>query len=131
MTCAVRYFSRSGNTKSVAEAIAKELGVEAISIDAPNGKITEDVDLLFIGGAIYAYGLDKTLVSYLESLDGNKVGKIAAFSTAWLTSHGIDVINKNAKAKGIATSNETLFIKSKAVENSADKIKAFVESVTR
>lgn len=58
MNAAVRYYSRSGNTKAVAEAIAKGAGVQAVSVDAADAKITEPVDVLFIGGALYAYGLD-------------------------------------------------------------------------
>ncbi len=61
MNIAVRYYSRSGNTKLLAEAIAKGVGVEAISVDAANSKIEKEVDVLFIGGALYAYGLDKHL----------------------------------------------------------------------
>lgn len=128
MKYAVRYFSRSGNTKTVADTIAKELGVDAISVDAPNAAITEEVDVLFIGGAIYAYGLDKELIKYLDNLDGSKVKQVAAFSTAWLTSHGIDVINKKAALKGIATSNKTLFLKSKAVSDSQNLVKGFATS---
>jgi flavodoxin len=30
MKCAVRYYSRSGNTRLLAEAIAEELGVPAV-----------------------------------------------------------------------------------------------------
>ena len=34
MSTAVRYYSRGGNTKAMAEAIAKAAGVEAVSVDA-------------------------------------------------------------------------------------------------
>ncbi len=53
MTKAVRYFSKLGNTKTIAEAIAEGAGVEAISItDEPELKTF--VDILFLGGAPYA-----------------------------------------------------------------------------
>ena len=35
MTYAVRYYTKTGNTKRLAEAIAKELGVEALPISEP------------------------------------------------------------------------------------------------
>ena len=35
MTYAVRYYTKTGNTKRLAEAIAKELGVEALPISTP------------------------------------------------------------------------------------------------
>ena len=63
MKCAVRYYSRSGNTRLLAEAIADELGVDADSADSSDATISGHIDVLFIGGALYAYGLDKKLVS--------------------------------------------------------------------
>ena len=35
MTYAVRYYTKTGNTKRLAEAMAKELGVEALPISEP------------------------------------------------------------------------------------------------
>lgn len=58
---AVRYYSRSGNTKLVADAIAQAIGTTAISVDQADAKITQSIDTLFVGGALYAYGLDKHL----------------------------------------------------------------------
>jgi flavodoxin len=51
MKCAVRYCSRSGNTRFLAETIAEELGVPAVSVDAPEAKLSGHTDVLFIGGA--------------------------------------------------------------------------------
>ncbi|MBQ3427710.1 MAG: hypothetical protein IJH37_11310 [Clostridia bacterium] len=48
MNIAVRYYSRSGNTKAVAEAIAKAVNVDAVSVEKPEAQITEPVDVLFI-----------------------------------------------------------------------------------
>ena len=44
MSFAVRYYTKTGNTKRLADAIAKELGVEALPISEP---VTEKVDILF------------------------------------------------------------------------------------
>ena len=46
MKIAVRYFSRGGNTKKLADAIAKAVGVDAETTSVP---LTEDVDILFLG----------------------------------------------------------------------------------
>lgn len=112
MNIAVRYYSRSGNTKLLAEAIAKGIGVEAISVDAANSKIAKEVDVLFIGGALYAYGLDKHLKEYLDSLDPNRVKRAVVFSTSWLSKHSIDLIKKSLKQKGIDVAEEYCYAKS-------------------
>ena len=50
MKCAVRYYTKTGNTKRLAEAIANVVGVDALPISEP---ITEQVDILFLGNSYY------------------------------------------------------------------------------
>lgn len=78
MNIEVRYLSKSGNTKKVADAIAEELGVTSKPIAA---EIPANTDLLFLGGAVYAAGVDKQLKQFIHSLSG-KTKKVAIFSTA-------------------------------------------------
>ena len=73
MTCAVRYYTKTGNTKKLADAIAKQLGVEALPISTP---VTEKVDLLFLGNSYYAFTIDPEVRDFVASLDKEKVGKI-------------------------------------------------------
>ena len=58
MKVAVRYQSRGGNTKEIAEAIAKAADVKAEPIDI---SIDEPVDVLFVGGGVYAHTIDPSL----------------------------------------------------------------------
>ena len=98
---AVRFFSRSGNTKKVAEAMAQAVGMPAVSVDSSDAALEEKADILFIGGALYAYGLDETLNAYLDTLSADKVGKAVVFSTSWLSKHAIDLIKAALESKGI------------------------------
>jgi len=107
MKVAVRYQSRGGNTKKVADYIAKSIGVEAESISAP---INDFKDLLIIGGGVYAWKLDKELVEYLEHLDNTLVGKVAAFTTAGGMDKTNDIL-ETVKGKGIEVSKFSLPIK--------------------
>ena len=43
MKIAIRYYTKTGNTKKLAEAISSAIGVEAKTVDEP---LTEDVDIL-------------------------------------------------------------------------------------
>lgn len=125
MKTAVRYYSRSGNTKAVAEAIAKECGVDAVSVDAVNADIKEDVDVLFIGGALYAYGLDKHLKTYLQNLDGKRVKKAVVFSTSWISKHALDLIKKSLQEKNISVADETFYVKNKPSEKQKIEAQTF------
>ena len=64
MKYAVRYYTKTGNTKKLAEAVAKELGVEALPISS---KIEEKVDVLFLGNSYYAFSIDPEVRSFVAS----------------------------------------------------------------
>lgn len=79
MNIAVRYYSRSGNTKKLADAIAGAAGVTAVSTDEA---LQGDIDLLFLGGAIYAGSPDKHLKAFASQLKSGQVKRVAFFSNA-------------------------------------------------
>ena len=78
MKIAVRYYSRGGNTKKVAEAIAKAVGVEAKTVSEP---LTEDVDILFLGSSPYAFDVDDEVKKFISGINVS-VGKAVNFSTS-------------------------------------------------
>lgn len=81
MTKAVRYFSKLGNTKTIAEAIADGAGVKAVSItDEP--ELKGRVDILFLGGAPYANIMAPEMKEYAEKLDASKVVYVILFMTS-------------------------------------------------
>lgn len=125
MTVAVRYYSRSGNTKLVADAIAKAAGVPAISVDSSDAALDEPVDVLFVGGALYAYGLDKHLSAWLDALDTSKVGKAVVFSTSWISRHSLDLIKNALEKKGVTVQERTFYVKNHASSQQLDEAAAF------
>ena len=129
MNVAVRYYSRGGNTKSLAEAIAKGSNVSAISVDSENSKINEDTDVLFVGGALYAYGLDKHLKEYLDALDGNKIKRAVVFSTSWISKHSIDLIKKALIQKGIKVEEEYFYSKNKPTDDELKDAENFAKKM--
>ena len=98
MKIAVRYYSSTGNTKKVAEEIAKAVGVEAMDIRQP---LTEKVDLLFLGSAVYAAGVDGSVKQFIGQLEREKIGAVACFSTAALLPSTYRQVKKLLEAKGI------------------------------
>ena len=79
MKVAVRYYTKTGNTRRLAQAIADALGVEALDISDP---IDEKVDVLFLGNSYYAFTIDPEVRDFVRSLDPDKVGKIVNFGSA-------------------------------------------------
>ncbi|MEE8681592.1 MAG: hypothetical protein SOH69_07020 [Olsenella sp.] len=131
MKCAVRYCSRSGNTRLLAEAIADELGVPAVSADSSDATISGHIDVLFIGGALYAYGLDKRLVSYIRTLDADTVGRAVLFSTTWLSKHSFDLMRKELEARGIVVAERAFHAKNRPTPERLNEAKAFADDMAR
>ncbi|MBQ1691395.1 MAG: hypothetical protein II017_01180, partial [Erysipelotrichaceae bacterium] len=79
MNVAVRYYTKTGNTKRLAEAVAEALGVKAYPISEP---IKEKTDILFLGNSYYAFSIDPEVRNFVRGLDKNLVGKIVNFGSA-------------------------------------------------
>ena len=99
MTFAVRYYTKTGNTRKLADAVAKELGVEALPISEP---VTEAVDYLFLGNSYYAFDIDPEVKAFVASLDKNKVGKIVNFGSAAMLNSTYKKVKAAADKAGIA-----------------------------
>lgn len=102
MKIAVRYQSKSGNTRQVAGAIANAVGVTPMDVSVPLG---EDVDILFIGGGVYAGKCDDSIVKFLKSCHV-KIGMVYCFSTSSTFSTILHSVKKVCDEKGIPVSEK-------------------------
>ena len=98
MTAAVRYYTKTGNTKRLAEAVADALGVEALPISTP---VTEAVDILFLGNSYYAFSVAPEVRAFVRSLDKEKVGKIVNFGSAAMLNSTYKKVKAEADKVGI------------------------------
>ena len=99
MKFAVRYYTKTGNTKRLAESIAQELGVQALPISEP---VNEEVDYLFLGNSYYAFNIDPEVKDFVRSLDKNLVGKIVNFGSAAMLNSTYKKVKAEADKVGIA-----------------------------
>ncbi len=116
MKIAVRYYSRSGNTRLIAQEIAKEAKTVALQVDDPKSKIDKNVDLLFIGGALYAYGIDKNLKKYLNELNPDYIKKAVVFSSSFVSKHAVSIIKRILTSKNIEVMEEYIYKRGKIKE---------------
>ena len=98
MKIAVRYYTKTGNTKRLAEAVAKAVNAEALPLSAP---IDEKVDVLFLGNSYYAFSIDPEVRAYIQSLDKNKVGRIVNFGSAAMLNSTLKKVKAEAAKVGI------------------------------
>lgn len=97
MNIAVRYYTKSGNSKKLANAVAEQLGVKALSVEH---KLTEDADVLFLCNSVYCAGVDGNVKKFLKA-PGAKIGKLVNVSTAAILESTYSQIKKLAANEGI------------------------------
>ena len=98
MRIAVRYYTKTGNTKRLAEAVAGAVGVDALPISSP---IEEPVDILFLGNSYYAFSIDPEVRDFIRSLDKGKVGRIVNFGSAAMLNSTWKKVKSEADKVGI------------------------------
>ncbi|MDR2504958.1 MAG: flavodoxin [Oscillospiraceae bacterium] len=97
MNTEVRYLSKSGNTKKVAEAISAAANCSAKPITE---NVNPDTDLLFVGGAVYAFGIDDELKAFISNLPAD-LKNAAVFSTTAVVESAYSRIKPLLEQKGI------------------------------
>ena len=98
MKIAVRYYTKTGNTKRLAEAVAKAVNAEALPISTP---IDEPVDILFLGNSYYAFTIDPEVRQFVASLERKKVRKIVNFGSAAMMNSTYKKVKAVADKAGI------------------------------
>ena len=98
MKAAVRYYTKTGNTKRLAGAMAKAVGVEAQPISVP---VEEQTDILFLGNSYYAFSIDPEVRDFIRTLDKSKVGKIVNFGSAAMLNSTYRKVKAEADKAGI------------------------------
>ncbi len=98
MKIAVRYYTKTGNTKRLAEAVAKAVGAEALPITSP---VEAPVDILFLGNSYYAFSIDPEVREFIRKLDKSKVCRIVNFGSAAMLNSTFKKVKAEADKVGI------------------------------
>lgn len=98
MKIAVRYYTKTGNTKRLAQAVAEALDTEALPIGVP---VEGEYDVLFLGNSYYAFSIDPEVRAFIRSLDKSKIGRIVNFGTAAMLNSTLKKVKAEAAKVGI------------------------------
>ena len=102
MKIAVRYYTRSGNTKKLAEAVAEAVAVEAKDVSVP---LKDKADVLFLGCSYYAFDVDQAVKDFIVSNKDN-IGKIVCFGTSAMMKSMKKPVRKVADTVGVTVADE-------------------------
>ena len=106
MEIKVRYFSKSGNTRKLEEAIPVEAHCTAQDISVP---LDGCADILFLGAAVYWGGISPEVKEFIRTLDKGRIGKVAVFSTSSLAQRAFPQMQKELEKRGVAVFPENFY----------------------
>jgi len=81
MRVRVFYQSTTGNTKKVAEVIARAAGCVADPVSAAT--VREPVDMLFLGAPVHGGDIDPWVKKFIEGLEPALIKQVTVFSTGF------------------------------------------------
>lgn len=102
MKISVRYYTRSGNTKKLAEAIGETVGVSAETVDTA---LEEKADIVFLGSSYYGFDADDHVKRFIKDNSGN-IGKIVCFGTSAILGSTKGCLKKTCDEAGVTLSEE-------------------------
>lgn len=105
MKTAIRYYSRSGNTKKLAEAVAAGAGGKALSVSE---NLDGHVDVLFLGSSVYAGTFHPSVKEFIVK-NAKNIGSIAVFGSSASGSTNFKKIKDVAESLGIKMNNKQFF----------------------
>ena len=98
MSIAIRYYSKFGHTRKMAAVVSEVSGAEPLSIETP---ITEPVDVLYFGSAVYATVVDWRVKKFIKTLTPDVVGRVICFSSAAIIESNYPKIKELFERQGI------------------------------
>lgn len=102
-TC-VLYFSRTGKTRCVAEAISGSTKAPALDIASCEPLVVEDYDVLIIGTPVEGFRPTKEILSFIEQMPQTKGKKAIVFCTYALWKVGtLKTLARELSKKGYST----------------------------
>lgn len=98
MKIAVRYFSKFGHSKQMADIVGEVLGVKPESTDV---LISEPIDTLYVGSGVMIGKISNNMAEFLSSLRPEKVKRVVCFGSSAIISSPVPQMRKLLEANGI------------------------------
>ncbi len=123
----IRFYSKTGNTKKVAQYIGEALNLEALPIS--DDDISSPCGLLILGGAPYANIMSSKLREYANKIESQNVEAIALFTTSNWSRRTVKALKKIFKEKNIKVYDNYLYVHMLRVNKSKDKSFRFAKDI--
>lgn len=107
MRIEVRYYSKAGHTKRLADAIAEAVGAEAETVERP---LERFADVVFLGASVYGGLPDPAVIEFIKA-NAKRIGKLAVFGSACTRRSTYGAIKSAAAGCGVKTAEMSFHCK--------------------
>ena len=108
MNTAIRYYSKFGHSKQMAEAIENIVGAKAATVDTP---LSEPVDTLYLGAGVFLGKVNGAVMDFIASLTPDKVGQVVCFGSCAIIESPVPQMRKALEARGIKVCDKSFTCK--------------------
>ena len=105
---AIRYYSKFGHSRQMAEAIEDIAGAKAAPVFEP---LNEPVDILFLGAGVFLGKVNAAVIDFIGSLTPEKVRCVVLFGSCAIIDSPVPQMLKALKARGIQVCDKSFTCK--------------------
>lgn len=95
---AIRYYSKFGHSKQMAEAVEEIVGAKAATVAEA---IDEPVDILFLGAGVFLGKVNGAVIDFINTLTPEKVKCVVLFGSCAIIESPVPQMLKALQARGI------------------------------
>ena len=101
MSTAIRYYSKFGHSKQMAEAIEEIVGTKAATVAEP---LSEPVDTLYLGAGVFLGKVNSAVMDFIATLTPDKVKCVVLFGSCAIIDSPVPQMRKALESRGITVS---------------------------
>lgn len=133
---AIRYYSKFGHSKQMAEAIENIVDAKAATVAEP---LTEPVDTLYLGAGVFLGKVNGSVTDFIASLTPDKVKCVVLFGSCAIIESPVPQMRKALEARGIKVCDKSFTCKGSMGPlhsrhpdaQDIDAFKQFIQSTTQ
>ena len=105
---AIRYYSKFGHSKQMAQTIEELVGAKAATVAEP---LTEPVDTLYLGAGVLLGKVNSAVLDFINTLTPNGVKQVVLFGSCAIIDSPVPQMRQALDAKGIKVSDKSFTCK--------------------
>ncbi len=104
----IRYYSKFGHSKQMAQAIEEIVGAKAATVAEP---LTGTVDTLYLGAGVLLGKVNSAVIDFINTLKPEDVKEVVLFGSCAIIDSPVPQMRKALEAKGIKVSDKSFTCK--------------------